>query len=65
MSSGAFRRSFKRMFIPQTRKYKARSHWGKSGLVYHNSESLDLKLNEDARQGFVGKFFFLAKERDF
>lgn len=40
----------------QTRKYKARSHWGKSGLVYHNSESLDLKLDNDARQGFVGNF---------
>ncbi|KAJ6643890.1 L-gulonolactone oxidase 5 [Pseudolycoriella hygida] len=36
-----------------TRKYKARSHWGKSGLVHHNSESLDLKLDGEARRGFV------------
>ncbi|KAJ6647385.1 L-gulonolactone oxidase 5 [Pseudolycoriella hygida] len=36
-----------------THKYKARSHWGKSGLVYHNSKSIDLKLDPVARQKFV------------
>ncbi|KAJ6635226.1 L-gulonolactone oxidase 5 [Pseudolycoriella hygida] len=34
-------------------EYSSRSHWGKSGLVYHNSDSLDLKLDPAARDGFT------------
>ncbi|KAJ6646763.1 L-gulono-1,4-lactone dehydrogenase [Pseudolycoriella hygida] len=36
-----------------TREFNGRSHWGKSGMVYHNSKSLDLKLDEKARQKFI------------
>ncbi|KAG4068841.1 hypothetical protein HA402_004989 [Bradysia odoriphaga] len=36
-----------------TNEFNARSHWGKSGLVYHDSESLDLKLDKTARRNFV------------
>lgn len=32
-----------------------RSHWGKSGSVYHGSEMLKLKLNDLARANFIGK----------
>ncbi|XP_037049943.1 L-gulono-1,4-lactone dehydrogenase-like [Bradysia coprophila] len=34
--------------------FGARSHWGKSGLVYHNREMLDMKLDETARRKFIG-----------
>ncbi|XP_037051389.1 L-gulonolactone oxidase-like [Bradysia coprophila] len=37
-----------------TKRFQARSHWGKSGLFYHSSEMLDLKLNDTARANFVG-----------
>ncbi|XP_037034051.1 L-gulonolactone oxidase-like [Bradysia coprophila] len=36
-----------------TNEFNARSHWGKSGLVYHDSESIDLKLDKTARRNFV------------
>ncbi|KAJ6645515.1 L-gulonolactone oxidase [Pseudolycoriella hygida] len=36
-----------------TKKFKARSHWGKGGLVYHNRRMLDLKLDPYARQKFI------------
>lgn len=45
------------MRLFQTRKYRARSHWGKSGLVYHDRESLDLKLDYYAREKFIGSVF--------
>ncbi|XP_037041553.1 L-gulonolactone oxidase-like isoform X1 [Bradysia coprophila] len=35
------------------RRFKARSHWGKSGLIYHGREMLDLKLDPKARSNFV------------
>lgn len=41
----------------QRNKYSGRSHWGKSGLVYHSSESLDIKLDSTARQKFIGKVY--------
>ncbi|KAJ6637361.1 L-gulonolactone oxidase [Pseudolycoriella hygida] len=34
-------------------KFKARSHWGKSGLLYHSSQMLDLKLHSFAREKFL------------
>ncbi|XP_037042731.1 probable L-gulonolactone oxidase 6 [Bradysia coprophila] len=30
-----------------------RSHWGKSGTVYHSNEMLDLKLDPQARKNFI------------
>ncbi|KAJ6649986.1 L-gulonolactone oxidase 5 [Pseudolycoriella hygida] len=36
------------------RKFSGRSHWGKSGLIYHSSEMLDIKLNPIPRAKFVG-----------
>lgn len=36
-----------------SKRYNARSHWGKSGLVYHSSEMLEKKLNSFARQRFI------------
>ncbi|KAJ6648570.1 L-gulonolactone oxidase 5, partial [Pseudolycoriella hygida] len=36
-----------------TKEFSGRSHWGKSGMVYHNSESLEMKLNETARKQFI------------
>lgn len=39
-----------------SKKYKARSHWGKNGMVYHSSPMIDLKMNETARQGFISEF---------
>lgn len=35
------------------RRFKARSHWGKSGLIYHGREMLDLKLDPKERSNFV------------
>ncbi|XP_037034050.1 L-gulonolactone oxidase-like [Bradysia coprophila] len=37
-----------------TKEFSGRSHWGKSGMVYHSSDMIDLKLDETARQKFVG-----------
>lgn len=45
-------------FSFQARRFKARSHWGKSGLVYHGREMLDLKLDVKARSNFVGTAYF-------
>lgn len=39
----------------KVKKFNGRSHWGKSGLVYHSSEMLELKLDTQARTNFVGK----------
>ncbi|KAG4077289.1 hypothetical protein HA402_009918 [Bradysia odoriphaga] len=36
-----------------SKQFNARSHWAKSGLVYHSSSILDKKLNSFARQRFV------------
>jgi len=36
-----------------TQQFKGTSHWGKSGLVYHNSDHLTLKLDPVARDNFV------------
>ncbi|XP_037041555.1 L-gulono-1,4-lactone dehydrogenase-like isoform X3 [Bradysia coprophila] len=35
------------------RRFKGRSHWGKSGLIYHGREMLDSKLDPKARSDFV------------
>ncbi|XP_037029702.1 L-gulonolactone oxidase 5-like isoform X2 [Bradysia coprophila] len=35
------------------KKFKGRSHWGKSGLVYHGREMLDIKLETEARDSFI------------
>ncbi|OXA60733.1 L-gulonolactone oxidase [Folsomia candida] len=35
------------------RQFSGRSHWGKSGMVYHSSEMLDLKLDPSARAAFI------------
>ncbi|KAJ6638939.1 L-gulono-1,4-lactone dehydrogenase, partial [Pseudolycoriella hygida] len=34
-------------------EFNGRSHWGKSGLVYHSSDSIDKKLDETARTNFI------------
>lgn len=41
----------------QVKKFKGRAHWGKNGLIYHSSEMLDFRVDPEARQKFVGKFF--------
>ncbi|KAJ6635041.1 L-gulonolactone oxidase 2 [Pseudolycoriella hygida] len=35
------------------KQFRGRSHWGKSGLIYHSSSMLDLKLNPLARSKFM------------
>lgn len=39
----------------KTKKFKGRSHWGKSGSIYHGREMLDIKLDSDARNQFIGE----------
>lgn len=41
----------------QAKRFKARAHWGKCGLIYHGREMLDLKLDDGARSKFVGMNF--------
>ncbi|XP_037034206.1 L-gulonolactone oxidase 5-like [Bradysia coprophila] len=36
-----------------TKEFNGRSHWGKSGMIYHGRDMLDLKLDETARRKFV------------
>lgn len=43
------------LFVQQTKRMAGRSHWGKSGMVYHSSAMLNLKLEPLARQNFIGK----------